>query len=132
MSNDCKVVKRLSWLLMLIGVVAVVLGIVTAVGGQGGDQAGAPLSAQLVGIVAALVGVLDLASGVSGALGANSPVRLGGFIVIAGVVTLANVAETVLCLVGGQGVALPAVAYVVVALVALVYAARARKAALDR
>lgn len=134
MSSECKIVKGLSWLLMLIGLASVVMGIVMFVGAPDvADQLeGGAASAQIAGIIMAVAGVFELATGVMGARGANNPVHLGGFIVFASIIALVNVVEIVLIVTGGQGTVWMNAIYVAAALVAVVNAQRAKKAALNR
>ncbi|MDO4428348.1 MAG: hypothetical protein Q4B91_02410 [Atopobiaceae bacterium] len=125
MSSECKVVKGLSWLIMLIGLASAVMGVVMLMGAR---DAGVQTAAVIM-IVAA---VFEFVTGVTGARGANNPAHLGGFIVFAAIVALVNVAEIVLIVTGGQGTVWINAIYVAAALVAIVCASRAKRAALDR
>lgn len=125
MSSECKIVKGLSWLIMLIGLASAVMGVVMF---MGASDAGVQTAAVIM-IVAA---VFEFVTGVMGARGANNPSHLGGFIVFAAIIALVNVAEIVLIVTGGQGTVWINAIYVAAALVAIVCASRAKKAALDR
>lgn len=134
MSSECKIVKGLSWLLMLIGLASVVMGVVMFLGAPDvADQLeGGAVSAQTAGIIMAVAGLFELATGVMGARGANNPAHLGGFIVFAGIIALVNVVEIILVVTGGQGTVWMNAIYVASALTAVVNASRAKKAALNR
>ena len=125
MSSECKIVKGLSWLIMLIGLASAAMGVVMF---MGASDAGVQTAAVIM-IVAA---VFEFVTGVMGARGANNPSHLGGFIVFAAIIALVNVAEIVLIVTGGQGTVWINAIYVAAALVAIVCASRAKKAALDR
>ena len=126
MSAECKIVKGLSWLIMLIGLASAVMGVVMFTGA--GDDAGV----QTAAVVMIAAAVFEFVTGVMGARGANNPSRLGGFIVFAAIIALVNVAEIALIVTGGQGTVWINALYVAAALVAVVCASRAKKAALDR
>ena len=122
MSAECKIVKGLSWLIMLIGIAAVAVGIIMFM--NAGDVAaqleGGPISAQTAAVIMIVAGVFEFVTGVLGARGANNPAHLG------------NVAEIVLIVTGGQGTVWMNAIYVAAALTAVFNASRAKKAALDR
>ena len=134
MSAECKIVKGLSWLIMLIGLAAVAMG--TLRFKNAGDVAaqleGGPNSAQTAGVIMCVAGVFEFETGVLGARGANHPARLGGFIVFASIIAIVNVVEIVLIVTGGQGTVWMNAIYVAAALTAVVNATRAKNAALDR
>ena len=134
MSNECKIVKGLSWLIMLIGIASVVIGVVMFMGaGDVADQIeGGAAAAQTGGIIMVVAGVFEFVTGVMGALGANNPTRLGGFIVSGSIIAVVNIVEIVLIVTGGQGSVWMNAIYVAAALTAVVNASRAKKAALDR
>ena len=126
MSAECKIVKGLSWLIMLIGLASAAMGVVMFMGA--GDAAGV----QTAAVIMIAAAVFEFVTGVMGARGANNPAHLGGFIVFAAIIALVNVAEIVLIVTGGQGTVWINAIYVAAALVAIVCASRAKKAALDR
>ena len=134
MSAECKIVKGLSWLIMLIGLAAVAMGVVMFM--NAGDVAaqleGGPISAQTAAVIMIVAGIFEFVTGVLGARGANNPTRLGGFIVFASIIAVVNVAEIVLIVTGGQGTVWMNAIYVAAALTAVFNASRAKKAALDR
>lgn len=134
MSNECKIVKGLSWLIMLIGIASVVIGVVMFMGaGDVADQIeGGAAAAQTGGIIMVVAGVFEFVTGVMGARGANNPTRLGGFIVSGSIIAVVNIVEIVLIVTGGQGSVWMNAIYVAAALTAVVNASRAKKAALDR
>ena len=125
MSSECKIVKGLSWLIMLIGLASAVMGVVMF---MGASDAGV----QTAAVIMIAAAVFEFVTGVMGARGANNPSHLGGFIVFAAIIALVNVAEIVLIVTGGQGTVWINAIYVAAALVAIVCASRAKKAALDR
>lgn len=134
MSAECKIVKGLSWLIMLIGLAAVAMGVVMFM--NAGDVAaqleGGPISAQTAAVIMIVAGIFEFLTGVLGARGANNPTRLGGFIVFASIIAVVNVAEIILIVTGGQGTVWMNAIYVAAALTAVFNASRAKKAALDR
>ena len=134
MSAECKIVKGISWLIMLVGLVSVVLGVIMFFGAQ---DAAAQLengaaSGRIAGVITAAAGVFEFAAGIMGARGANNPARLGGFIVFATVIALVNVVEIVLVVTGGEGTIWMNAIYIAAALTAVFNASRAKKAALNR
>lgn len=134
MSAECKIVKGLSWLIMLIGLAAVAMGVVMFM--NAGDVAaqleGGPISAQTAAVIMIVAGIFEFVTGVLGARGANNPTRLGGFIVFASIIAVVNVDEIILIVTGGQGTVWMNAIYVAAALTAVFNASRAKKAALDR
>ncbi len=105
MSSHCKVVKGLSLLMFVLGLLAIVAGAVfvfsaPAVEGLGGvdDPVGI---ATALGVVFAVTGVFYLVVAVLGIRGANNPSKLGAFIVAAGVIAVINIVEAVLAGVSG-------------------------------
>ena len=126
MSSECKIVKGLSWLIMLIGLASAVMGVVMFMGA--GDAA----DVQTAAVIMIVAAVFEFVTGVMGARGANNPTRLGGFIVFATIIALVNVAEIALIVTGGQGTVWMNAIYVAAALTAVFNASRAKKAALDR
>ena len=125
MSAECKIVKGLSWLIMLIGLAAVAMGVVMFM--NAGDVAaqleGGPISAQTAAVIMIVAGVFEFVTGVLGAR---------GFIVFASIIAVVNVAEIILIVTGGQGTVWMNAIYVAAALTAVFNASRAKKAALDR
>lgn len=100
MSSHCKVVKVLSLLMFVLGLLTIIAGAVfvfaaPAVEGLEGvdDPVG---TATALGAVFVVTGVLYLVVAVLGIRGANNPSKLGAFIVAAGVIAAINVVEAVL------------------------------------
>ena len=94
MSSHCKVVKVLSLLMFVLGLLAIIAGAVfvfaaPAVEGLEGvdDPVG---TATALGAVFVVTGVLYLVVAVLGIRGANNPSKLGAFIVAAGVIAAIN------------------------------------------
>ena len=105
MSSHCKVVKVLSLLMFVLGLLTIIAGAVfvfaaPAVEGLEGvdDPVG---TATALGAVFVVTGVLYLVVAVLGIRGANNPSKLGAFIVAAGVIAAINVVEAVLAGVSG-------------------------------
>ena len=86
------------------------------------------VTAEALGAILAVTGAVYLVAGVMGAKGANNPVRLGGFVVVAWVLAVVNAAEAVLSYVSGSS-AWQNVLLAAVAATAAVYASRAKAGA---
>ena len=125
MSGECKIVKGLSWLIMLIGLASAVMGVVMF---MGASDAGV----QTAAVIMIAAAVFEFVTGVMGARGANNPAHLGGFIVFASIIAVVNVVEIILIVTGGQGTVWMNAIYVAAALTAVVNASHAKKAALNR
>lgn len=133
MSSLCKTVKVIALIMLVLGVLSIIFGAVMFMNAGALDTAdGGAAAAQTAGIIMIATGVFYLIAGISGALGANNPSRLGTFIVLCVVIMLVNVVGVVLVLTGGSGSPVYNIAYAVVALIAAVCAARAKKDAADR
>lgn len=131
MSSACKIVKAISLLSIVIGIAAIALAafmFLSASDAAALVQDGAIL-AQVSGAVLGIGGVFEVITGFLGVRGANNPARLKPFIVMAAIMFLVNVAEVALTFGGGEGPVWISLLYAVVALVAIVFALRARKAA---
>lgn len=131
MSSSCKIVKGTSLFMLVLGIAAVAMGVFMAVSAPA--AAGAPvenpvMTAQALGVALAVMGVVYFAAGVMGAIGANNPAKLGGFIVLGAVLAVVNAVEAVLCVVSGSP-AYQNIIYAVFVAVAVYYASRAKKEA---
>ena len=105
MSSHCKVVKGLSLLMFVLGLLAIVAGAVfvfSAPAVEGLEGVDDPVGiATALGVVFAVTGVFYLVVAVLGIRGANNPSKLGAFIVAAGVIAVINIVEAVLAGVSG-------------------------------
>lgn len=135
MSKECKIVKGTSLFMLVFGIIAVVGGIFmfanapAAAGVEGVDDP--VVTARALGIVMAVMGVVYFATGVVGARGANNPAKLRPFVIMGTVVALINLFEVAMCVMTGAAFYQNLI-YAVFALVGVVYASRALKAARDR
>ena len=131
MSSSCKIVKGISLFMLVLGIAAIAMGAFMAFAAPAASGAAVEnpvVTAQALGIVLAVMGVVYLVAGFSGACGANNPSKLGGFIVLAGILAVVNAAEAVLCVMSGVA-AYQNIVYAVVAAVAAYQASRAKKEA---
>lgn len=130
MSPSCKIVKGISLFVLLIAIASVVMGVIALV--NAGDT-----TAELAGINAAcaagaaaiVAGVLEFATGLMGARGANNPSKLGSFMAVAWIMVAVNLGEVALAVMGGAGTAWVNALCAAALGVAAVYAARAKKEA---
>lgn len=130
MSSLAKIVKVVAILMMLLGLVAIGVGIFMFVAGPGIEVDGqvAGDAAHAGGIIMVVFGVFYLVSGVIGARGANNAAKLTPFIVLCFIIAVLNIAEVVLGLQGGdQSTLIYNVVYVVVALIGAIAAISAKK-----
>lgn len=135
MSSLCKTVKIIALLMLAMGILSIAIGIFTfATAPDSADELGMGIvTGRVSGIIMIATGVLYLVSGVSGALGANNPSKLGSFTVLCAVIAVANAICAGLAIAGtGIGSALYNIAYALVPLAAAVCAVRAKKDAADR
>ena len=137
MSSDCKILKVMSLLMAVLGIAQIALGAIMFFGA--GAAAGVEgvenpvLTAQVGGILFIISGVFYFITAALGIGGANKPAKIGAaYFVLAAIVLLTNAAEVALTLKGGSGNIYLNVAIIVVALVGIVFASKARKAAQDR
>ena len=134
MSTNCKIVKVLCLVLMVLGIAAVALGIASFLGapeiGSAANEGVVPI--QVASVVMAVAGAFELVAGFLGARGANNPAHLMSFIVLSTVLVIVNAGEVALSVMGGSGPVWVNAAYAVLVLVAVLFAGRARREALDR
>ena len=131
MSSNCKIVKILSLVMLLLGVIALVLGIFMAVAAPAAEGAAVEnpvLAAEVLGALIAVTGVAYVAVGVVGARGANNATKLGTFIAAGSVITVVNIVETVVAYLSAAAF-WQSLVLAVVALIAVIFAVRAKKEA---
>lgn len=133
MPASCKTLKILSLLIVLLGIVGLIVGGTLLFGaGAVADVEGveSPVAtAQALGIVFMVTGAFHLALGFMGTRGANNPAKLGGFIVLCAILVVANIVEAVLGFSSSNW--LPSAVSALAALIALVFARRAKSEAHD-
>lgn len=130
MSPSCKIVKGISLLALVLAIASVVVGVIALVNaGDTPAELGGINAAYVTGAVAIVAGILEFATGLMGARGANNPSKMGPFMVLAWIMVVVNLGEVALTVMGGAGTVWVNVLYAVVAAVAAVYAARAKKEA---
>lgn len=129
MSSNCKVVKILSLIMLLLGVISLVGGVFMAVAAPAASDAAVEnpvLTAQVMGVLFAVTGVIYFVVGVIGARGANNAAKLGSFIMFGSVIAIVNIFETVLAYLS-EASFWQNLMLALVALVAVIFAARAKK-----
>ena len=141
MSPNQKRFKIVSLLILLAALVQVVGGVLLLLGlplaaawrvGLGGGIAGGDVVAsEVLGVLALVVGLYCLVVGVTGARAANSPRSTGKFNVLAAVMLAASLFQVGLGVVSGK-VGWVDVLLAVLAVLGIVFAARARAEAVDR
>ena len=132
MSQNCKVVKVISLVLMVLGIASTIMGVASFLGAPEVGAAGNTgiVSVQVASIVLAVAGIFEVITGFMGATGANHPSRLMPFIVFGTVILVVNVGEVALEVTGGTGPVWLNAPYAVMVLVAVLFAGRARREAL--
>ena len=94
MSSNCKIAKGISLFMLLLGIVAIASGIFMIVAAPGTANVTTVedpvITTEVFGIIMVATGVLYFAAGITGALGANHPAKLGTFIVFATIVSFVN------------------------------------------
>ena len=137
MSSDCKILKVMSLIMAVLGIAQIALGAIMFFGA--GAAAGVEgvenpvLTAQVGGILFIISGAFYFITAALGIGGANKPAKIGGaYFVFAAIVVLMNAAEAVLTVMGGSGNIYLYIVIIAVALVGIVCASKARKAAQDR
>lgn len=132
MSTNCKIVKWLSWLSLLYGLVVIIVGILTLAGIDVANLGSSDiqLAAPVMGVLTIVFGLFYMVTGFVGARGANRPSKLGPFVVLATIVAVVNLIELVMMLVGVSGGTfwMPLL-LAIVAIAAVVFASRAKKEA---
>lgn len=141
MSPNQKRFKIVSLIILLAALVQVVGGVLLLLGsplaaawrvGLGeGLVGGDAVSSEVLGVLALVVGLYYLVVGVTGARAANSPRSTGKFNVLAVVMLVASLFQVGLGVVSGN-VGWLAVLLAALAVLGLVFAARARAEAVDR
>ena len=136
MSGNCKIVKGLSLLGIVYGIVQIVVGAICFFGAA--DVAGMVgiddpvITAQVLGVVLAVSGVFLIVTGFVGARGANRPSKLMPFIVLATIFTFVNLFGLAMIITGGSGAVWPNLLQAAVGLSAVLAASRAQKEAMER
>ena len=136
MSGNCKIVKGLSLLGIVYGIVQIVVGAICFFGAA--DVAGMVgiddpvITAQVLGVVLAVSGVFLIVAGFVGARGANRPSKLMPFIVLATIFTFVNLFGLAMIITGGSGAVWPNLLQAAVGLSAVLVASRAQKEAMER
>lgn len=132
MSINCKIVKGLSWLSLLYGLFVIIVGILTLVGTDVANLVSSDLqlAAQVMGVLMIVFGLFYMVTGFVGARGANRPSKLGPFIVLATIIAVVNLIELATMFVDPSGGTfwMPLL-FAVVAIVAVVFASRAKNEA---
>lgn len=134
MSSNCKTLKILSFIQVIVAVLAFVLaGIAGAGDAVAGDEAGI-LGIVLVhvqNILYAVLGVLALASAITGIHGANRPTALGSHKLLS---ILEVIWGVLTCIVSGMGAGIPWIAAlaVILGIAVAVFDGRIRKELDDR
>lgn len=141
MSPNQKRFKIVSLLILLAALVQVVGGVLLLLGlplaaawrvGLGdGIVGGDAVASEVLGVLALVVGLYCLVVGVTGARAANSPRSTGKFTVLAAVMLAASLFQVGLGVVSGK-VGWVDVLLAALAVLGLVFAARARAEAVDR
>ena len=141
MSPNQKRFKIVSLIILLAALVQVVGGVLLLLGsplaaawrvGLGeGRVGGDAVASEVLGVLALVVGLYCLVVGVTGARAANSPRSTGKFNVLAVVMLVASLFQVGLGVVSGN-VGWLAVLLAALAVLGLVFAARARAEAVDR
>lgn len=102
MSSNCKNAKGISLFMLLLGIVAIASGIFMIVAAPGTANVTTVedpvITTEVFGIIMVATGVLYFAAGITGALGANHPAKLGTFIVFATIVSFVNLFELALAI----------------------------------
>ena len=136
MSSLAKIVKIVAILMMLLGLLAIGMGIYMFVAGASVEVDGVATgeaAAHAGGVNMVVFGLFYLVSGFIGARGANNPAKLTPFIVICLIIALLNIAEVALGMQGGDRSTLVYNAvYVVVALAGAICGIRAKQDAKNR
>ncbi len=130
MSTYCKLVKGISLLLMLLGILSIAVAALMFFGAPivDLDIEDGVLIAQVLAGYMAVMGILEVVTGVLGARGANNPARLQPFIVCATIVACVNMFEVAMTFMEENGGSVWLnILYTVVAFVGIVFASRAKR-----
>ena len=104
-------------------------GMRVSLGGEAGYDGA--IAAEVIGVLALVVGLYCLVVGVTGARAANSPRNTGKFNVLAVVMVVASLVQVILGVTSGQ-VGWAEVILVILGVLALVFGSKAHNEALDR
>lgn len=131
MSSQCKIVKGISVLVLLFGLASVITGAIMFFATPSADLGieNVEAVAKAGGILLIIVGAFGVLTGVLGIRGANNPQRMTPFIVCAALIAIVNIFEVIMALTGGQGPVWMNILYAIVAIVAIVFAVKAKKQA---
>lgn len=133
MSGNCKIVKGLSMLTLVYGLVQIAVGGICFLGAA--DVAGMAgiddpvITAQVFGIVLIVSGAFLIVTGIAGVRGANRPAKLMPFIVLATIYTFASLFTLAMIVLGGSGTVWPNLLQAAVGFSAIVAASRAKQEA---
>lgn len=137
MSSDCKILKVMSLLMAVLGIVQIVLGAImffgadAAAGVEGIEDP--VLTAQVGGVLFIITGIVYFITAALGIGGANKPSKIGmPYFVFAAIVLVGNLVEIALVEFGGSGSMIFNIVLAGVALAGIVFASKARRAAQDR
>ena len=130
MSGNCKIVKGLSLLGIVYGIVQIVVGAICFFGAA--DVAGMVGIDDPVITVLAVSGVFLIVTGFVGARGANRPSKLMPFIVLTTIFTFVNLFGLAMIITGGSGAVWPNLLQAAVGFSAVLAASRAQKEAMER
>ena len=141
MTPSQKQFKIVSILILFVALLQVIGGVFLLVGSPlaagmhvslGGEAAyDGAIAAEVIGVLALVVGLYCFVVGVTGARAANSPRNTGKFNVLAVVMVVASLVQAVLGITSGQ-VGWVEVILVVLGVLALVFGSKAHNEALDR
>ena len=140
MSPNQKRFKIVSLLILLVSVVQVVGGVLLLLGsplaaglrvGVGDASYDGVIAAEVLGVLALVVGLYCFAVGVTGARAANNPRSTGKFNMLAVVMVIASLAQVGLGVSTGQ-VGWVEVLLAILGILALVFGSRAHSEAIDR
>ena len=131
MSNACKLLKILSFLFFVVGILSAGMG-ATAL--FAGSAAGDITSAMIVSCVVIVLGVVEIVTAVFGIRAANNPAK-AGVVWIWSIVCLACSVISLLLslpLLGGTGSSIPDFTGLIVSIIYFVLANRVKKEGMDR
>lgn len=130
MSSTCKTVKIICLLMLLFGLITAGFGIFSAVSAPASAD-NSLLTPLTFGIALIVTGMCTFAAGISGARGANNPIRLGSFVGFGSVVAVLNLAVAALAVMSNQLLWFNVV-LCILAGAGVIFASRAKNEAKDR
>ena len=132
MSTNCKIVKGISLVLMLLAIGSIIFAITGVMGADAVAEAAGTdaLPIKVASVVLGVVGIFEFFAGAFGVRGANNPTRLSPFIMFGIVMVIANIVEIALAVMGGSGPIWLSIVYAAAMLVAVFCALRAKNEAL--